>query len=992
MIRRIGLRATWVVSIAVLLLVVRTGEGYWAEEPRRQSQKYNSDPALVEFLKAVEREPKSPEDALRSIRVASGFRVELVASEPLVADPIAFEWGADGKLWVVEMGDYPQGLDGKGAPGGSVKILEDRDGDGRYDVSTVFLGGLGFPTGVMPWRNGVLISRAPDILYAEDVNGDGKADRVEVVFTGFVPGNPQHRVNGFDLGLDGMVYGANGDSGGSIRAAGSSKEVSIRGRDFRFDPDSKRFETESGQTQFGRHRDDWGRWFGNNNSNWGWHYVLSEAALKRNPNLALASPRQSLDPDARVFPDSRTLPRFNELNSANKVTSANSPTPYRDDLFGPDFASSLFVSEPVHNLVRRLNLTADGPTFGAKGVLADGNREFLASTDPWFRPTMLRTGPDGALWIADMYRAVIEHPEWIADDVETKINLRAGADRGHLYRVVREGVAPRRIPRLDRLDTLGLVAALDSPSGWQRDTAQRLLGHRRDPAAIEPLRALVRSSKGPKTRVQAVWTLRNLGGLDRETVRIALSDPHPQARRAAIEAGAGPALTSPEMLEALARLVDDPDAEVRFALALALGDLDDPRAGRALARLALRDGQNPWSRAAILSSARGHAGAILTGLFEGSGPEGPPSAWVEPLFALATARANPGGLGALIEAVDKPRGAEFAPWQFAAAAGLIEAADRARSPELIAATGRLTPLLDAARTLAGDERAPLDRRLVAIRVLGRSEGDRAVLAGLLTPQNPETVQEAALRALARTGDRRVADVLMGGWKGYTPALRGGVLDIVMGRPSWTASLLSSLEDKCVPPAEIPPAYRRRLLDQADRTLRGRASAIFEEAAVSTRREVLDAYRPALASPGDPKAGAAVFRKACVACHKLEGAGFAVGPDLMTLTDASPEALLVAILDPNRAFEAKYSDYSVHLKDGRVLSGVIASESANAITLLRLEGREDILLRSEIEAVSASGRSLMPEGIEKDLTPRDLADLVTYITALRAPPRGEARPK
>ena len=299
-------------------------------------------------------DPRSPEASLRSIRVAEGFRVELVASEPLVRDPIAFDWGADGKLWVVEMGDYPLGLDGKGSPGGSIKVLEDRDGDGRYDRSTVFLDGLGFPTGVMPWRNGVLISRAPDILFAEDVDGDNRADRIEVLFTGFVPGNPQHRVNGFDIGLDGLVYGANGDSGGTIRSPGSAESVSIRGRDFRFDPDARRFETVSGQAQFGRHRDDWGRWFGNNNSVWAWHYVLPEDALRRNPSLALASPRQLLDPDPRLHPDSRTLPRFNNPGSANKVTSANSATPYRDDLFGPEFASSLFVSEPVHNLVRRM--------------------------------------------------------------------------------------------------------------------------------------------------------------------------------------------------------------------------------------------------------------------------------------------------------------------------------------------------------------------------------------------------------------------------------------------------------------------------------------------------------------------------------------------------------------------------------------------------------------------------------------------------------------
>ena len=931
--------------------------------------------------------PLAPQAALRSIRVADGFRVELVASEPLVRDPIAFDWGADGRLWVVEMGDYPLGLDGKGAPGGSVKILEDRDGDGRMDTSTVFLDRLGFPTGVMPWRKGVLISRAPDILHAEDVDGDGRADRTEVLFTGFVPGNPQHRVNGFELGLDGLVYGANGDSGGTIHPPRMTGGVSIRGRDFRFDPDARRFEAESGQTQFGRHRDDWGRWFGNSNSIWAWHFVLGEAALARNPSLSLASPRQLLDPDPRLFPDSRTLPRFNDPGAANKVTSANSPTPYRDDLFGPAFASSLFVSEPVHNLVRRMTLIPEGPTFRARAVLVEDGREFLASTDPWFRPTMLKTGPDGALWVADMYRAVIEHPEWIPDDQEARLDLRAGSDRGRIYRVVPVGVAPRPVPRLDRLDTAGLVAALESPNGWQRDTAQRLLMHRRDPAAIAPLGALAWSSPNPPARVQALWTLRNLGGLDRGTIVESLKDPHPQVRRAAIEAG-----TSDEVLVAMLDLVGDPDAEVRFALALALGNSERPEAGRALARLAVRDGQNPWSRAAILSSARPHAGAILAGLFEGAGLEGPSASWIEPLFAIAMTTGKTDGLAPLLAAVDRPIDGAFAPWQFSAAAGVLGAAERARSTGLPATLRGMSKILDAARTMAGDEGLPEARRIGAIRLLGRSDGDRAFLGSLLKPQVPEPVQDAALKALARGGDRRVADVLIGGWNEYPPGLKNGILDTLLGRPSWTSALLSSLEDKCLPEAEVPPNFRRRLLDHPDPDLRGRASAIFEKAAAGPRREVLDAYRPALARPGDPKAGAVVFGKSCVACHRVAGVGNVVGPDLLTLSDASPESLLVAILDPNRAFEAKYSGYTVHLKDGRVLAGLIAGETANALTLLRQDGREDVLLRSEIEAVSASGRSLMPEGLEKEVAPRDLADLVAYLQALRARSKAEASPK
>ena len=191
---------------------------WWQNEDTAKLPNLVDRRSFNDLLKDVEPSGKSPEASLKSIRVEPGFTVELVAAEPLVKDPIAFEWGADGKLWVVEMGDYPLGTDGKGKFGGVVRFLEDTNGDGRYDKETTFLDGLGFPTGVIPWRSGVIVACAPDIFYAEDRDGDGKSDRREVLFTGFVEGNQQHRLNGFELGLDGWIYGANGDSGGNVRS------------------------------------------------------------------------------------------------------------------------------------------------------------------------------------------------------------------------------------------------------------------------------------------------------------------------------------------------------------------------------------------------------------------------------------------------------------------------------------------------------------------------------------------------------------------------------------------------------------------------------------------------------------------------------------------------------------------------------------------------------------------------------------------------------
>ncbi|MEA3211664.1 MAG: hypothetical protein QOE70_4721 [Chthoniobacter sp.] len=564
--------------------------------------------------------PKSPEESQAAIRVRAGFKVELVAAEPLIVDPVAFEWDARGRLWVVEMRDYPLGMDGKGKPGGVVKVLEDTDGDGRYDKATPFLEDLPFPTGVLPWRKGALICAAPDILYAEDTDGDGRADLRKVLFSGFKPGNQQHRANGFEWGLDGWIYGANGDSGGSVKSIATGAEVNISGRDFRFRPDTGEFETESGGTQYGRRRDDWGNWFGNNNSVWLWHYTVAERYLRRNPKLAVKSVRKVLANDesaTRVFPVSEQPIRFNQPQSLGHVTSACSPSPYRDELFGPDFAASVFISEPVHNVVHREVLTPDGATFTSHRAQDEQAGEFLASRDVWFRPTMLKTGPDGALYVADMYRFVLEHPEWIAPETQARLNLRTGEDKGRLYRVRLQQGQLRGVPNLAALDAAGLVAALDSPNGWQRDTAQRLLVERNEKSVIVAIARLAATATNPKVRVQALATLDVLGALTPDHVLSALRDPHAQVRVHGLVVSERIAGKSSAVHERVVALASDPEVLVRRQAAFSLGALKDASATAALTELARREGSDPQMRVAILSSVTPDS-PLMTSLADGA--------------------------------------------------------------------------------------------------------------------------------------------------------------------------------------------------------------------------------------------------------------------------------------------------------------------------------------------------------------------------------------
>jgi putative membrane-bound dehydrogenase-like protein len=328
--------------------------------------------------------------------------MELVAQDPLIESPVAFDWGADGKFWVVEMRDYPKGslTEGDKANGGCnngrVVFLEDIHGDGVYDKSTIFLEGLSFPNSVFPWRNGVIVSADGEIFYAEATNGNGKASVHETILAGFTPGNPQHRLNGFEYGLDNWVYAANGDDGGRIHLPGSKIRTPMGSCDLRFQPDTGQFDLQAGCTQYGRHRDDWGNWFGDHNVTWLWHYFAPLQYLARNHQLfAAALTHETADyPDhRRVFLNSPMYPRFNEPWDTNQVTSACSPYPYRDELFGPDFEHSVFICDPAHNLVHREVLEPDGVTFRSHRAADEQTNEFLSSTDPWFRPVMAKTGP-----------------------------------------------------------------------------------------------------------------------------------------------------------------------------------------------------------------------------------------------------------------------------------------------------------------------------------------------------------------------------------------------------------------------------------------------------------------------------------------------------------------------------------------------------------------------------------------------------------------------
>jgi putative membrane-bound dehydrogenase-like protein len=933
---------------------------------------------------------RSPAASLASITVPAGLRVELVAAEPLVMDPIDVAWGSDGRMWVVEMADYPMGLDGRGKPGGRIRVLSSSKNDGHYDRSTLFAEGLNFPNSVLPWRQGVLVAAAPDVLYLEDTDDDGRADRTEKRFVGFAEGNQQHRANGLQWSLDGWLHLANGNSGGKISSAKSGAVLDIGRRDLRLRPDEGLFEPLSGQTQYGRNRDDWGNWFGGNNSNPVWHYALDDRYLRRNPHLVPPNPTvdvPALPGAAPVFPTSTTFARFNDAHAANRFTSACGTMIYRDDLLGPAYAGNVFVCEPVHNLVHREIVRPAGTTFRSARAPAELTSEFFASTDLWSRFTTARTGPDGALYIVDMYRRVIEHPTWIPAAWQKVLgDLRAGSDLGRIYRVVPTSTPLRSIPRLDRAEARGLVAALENPSGTVRDLAQQELTWRRDLTAVLALEKLAATSSRPITRAQALCSLDTMGALRREPLLTALRDPHPGVLLQAVRLSEKFAAADTELLALVTALATHADATVRQQVAYTLGEWRNPAAGEALARLVQRE-TDPFIRTAALSSALPHADTLLTRLSAAGDDDGA-------LVEIALATRQPAALVGLLATLCAPRTPALPPAQLNAFTRFLEKLRAHRlslsslrtdgGPTAPAALAAAADLQTRARALIADSAASLEQRRAAVGLLGlaaeRRDEDLRTLATLLAPQSPVELQLAAVAALARIDTKATPELLLAGWSGYGVQLRAAALELLSSRTAWAAALLARLETERPMLAQIDAGRRAALSRHASSVIAARATRLFSEGVDANRQAVVERYLTAMRPlPRNAGRGATVFNTLCAACHRFgDIAGGAIGPDLAVVKDRSPEYLTTHILDPNRAIEDRYMLYTVTTHDGRSLAGLLVGEAGSSLTLLGLDGVEQTLLRRDLAALTATGRSLMPDGLESALDAQAMADLVAFI--------------
>jgi putative membrane-bound dehydrogenase-like protein len=921
----------------------------------------HTPPAAADYAGELPRiPPKEPAEALNTFQVIPGFRIEQVAAEPLVRDPIAMSFDEDGRLFVIEMCDYSE-QDKEFL--GRVRLLEDADGDGRFDKSTVYADKLSWPTAIVCSGGGVFVGAAPDIYYLKDADGDGKADERRTVFTGFRRDNVQGLFNSFQWTLDNRIQGATSLSGGKVRRAdvANAPEIDLGGRDFSFNPKTLDLRPESGGAQHGMTFDDWGRKFVCSNSDHIQMVMFEDRYLARNPSLAAPGPRVSIaadGPQAKVFRISpvepwrvvRTRLRVAGLapgpiegggTPAGYFTGATGTTIYRGDAFPPEYRGQAFVGDVGSNIIHRKILAPDGVGFVARR--ADEGKEFVASTDTWFRPAQFANAPDGTLYVADMYREVIEHPASLPPEIKKHLDLTSGRERGRIYRVVPEGYTQRPRPRLGRATTDELVHLLEHRNGWHRDAALRLLFERAGPGAAPALEKLASDSKLPEARMHALYALDGQRALSPAAVARALGDTDPRVREHAVRLAERVRGVSPELKAKLAALATDPDIRVRYQVAFTLGDMAPADRGVALAGLLRRDGADRWMRLAVLSSL-GDVDQLFDAIEALPETEGP---LVESLLA---------GLDRTVQLRDHVR-----------AGGNAERV--------------LAKMLQGAGSAAVDSHASVAARSEAARLLslGTYDAARGPLSELLSGKHPAELQIASLSALDQFDAPDVGRTIIAQWPGFTPRVRAAATGVLFGRPQRTAALLDAIEAGKINPSDVDPARLKQLATgDADPALRERAARVLAGAGPRARDEVIAAYRPALELKGDPDKGRVFFRATCAACHRLEGVGHEIGPNLAAMSNRGAEAVLINVLDPNREVTPQYVDYVVETTDGRTLTGVLAGETANSITLRRAENVTDTVLRTNIKRMRSGRVSIMPEGLEQQLDQQGMADLISYI--------------
>ncbi|GMV96346.1 MAG: hypothetical protein AMXMBFR83_07120 [Phycisphaerae bacterium] len=1017
-----------------------------------------SAPLAAQIVPAADAtRPMSPADSLARVRLPSDLVMELVAAEPMVTEPSGLTFDERGRLFVCELHGY--NLEGhldiqelnktgkldtsvrrvraddklvalaRSMSSGTIKLLYDDDGDGRMDRAVTWADKLPICHGIVAARGGIIATCTTRILYLADRDGDDQAEVRETLYEGFPFELIERAINTPTWGPDHWIYVGGGGGNGTITGPNLKAPVALGNTDFRIRSDGRALEPVTGRNEtFGMTMTRFGDRFLTSTSLHAryaaplpYRYLVRNPYVPSPPSVIEASPMNNVRPISQPDPwrlkrsqDPAWVRFYGQRETGHDTfTAACGQLVYGADLLPAAYQDSLFVCEPARNLIHRCTLVRDGAGYRAEH--GAGREEFLASSDQWFRPINLRLGPDGAIYVVDMYRAIIEDYSAIPRHLQQQYDLLAGQDRGRIWRIRPAGQPPARPVIPPAASVAEWVRRLEHPNEWWRSTAQRLLLERKDPSCIEPLRHLLNTSPSDAGRVYAMYTLAGLEALRPVDLYDRLADASYGVRVHALRL-AEPWLDKDQrLLQRALERAEDPDASVRLQAALSLGESRDAAATARLADMASRYGQERWMSAAILSSAAGREDALLARL--SARPSEPGSgrlAVLTPLAASMGARGDDEQIGRGLAAIAELKGGDAPEVQTAVLRGLAEGCKRRRparksasatartalstlltSPaagvrlEALAVTALLglhgDPIIarafDQAAADAADAALPLETRLAAVSLLSSSSFDRiAPLAeALLNPREPAPLQLAVIAACERFDDPRVVPTLLQGWEGYSPEVRSAVLDALAARTDRLLMLLEAVEQGTILPTALSDLHRVRLLESKHPAIRTRAAAVLEGAAATRPVDPgFERFRAALNGPHDTQRGRKVFDAHCMTCHRVQDRGFAVGPDLGVTRTRPDEGLLADILDPSARITSGFQSYLVETGDGRILTGVLADESATSVTIRYAGGGSDVVLRKDIQSMRSLSLSIMPANFAELMSPQEAVDLIAYL--------------
>lgn len=950
--------------------------------------------------------PMEPEAALSSFELHPDFKIELVAAEPLIHDPVAMAFDEAGRLYVAEMRGYSEQRD---EDLGAIRVLEDTNGDGLMDRSTVLIDGLRWPTALTCWDGGVFIGVAPDILYCKDTDGDGAADIREVVYTGFGLTNVQGLLNTFKWHFDNRIHGVTSSSAAELRPGNdpSAPALSLRGRDYSWDPRTMEVRAESGGGQHGMTFDEFGRKFVCNNSNHCQLIHYEDRHIARNPYLAPPAAYRNVATDGasadvyRISPVEpwrivRTRLRVQGLvpgpvegggTAAGYFTSATGITAYKGNAFPEMYRGNLFIGDVGSNLVHRKNVREEGLTMVAER--ADANTEFLRSTDIWFRPVQFANGPEGALYVADMYREVIEHPLSLHPIIKQHLDLTSGQDRGRIYRIVPKDFEQPIIPDLSKATTEDLCTYLAHENGWHRETAARLLHQRNDVRAATKLVSMIDSLEdNPVGHIQVLYALASLGEGTAQ-IKDALYSSNPRVREhAARIAGQSPSLTQFED-RIFSVLAEEEDARAAYEMVLALGNTKNLRGtAERFAEITEKYRDDPWMRLAVLSGSLDSAPSLLISMLK----NGASDEWEGQVALYVGATANEQSTKLVLDSMltEKRVRDRSDEEKTLVVRRLIEGAKLAKRPGMGTLLANHPLAASMVQQQVADARAVLDQeggkeadRVRALETLGFAtfEVARPYLLAPLSEGTSSTLQSAALDSLRQFENEECASLILDAWPSLGPAAKSEAIEVLFAREAWIAVALDAIDAGTFNVAYLDSVRRGQLVSHKDASIRDRATKILAAHEATPRDEIVESYRVALDMTGDPARGKAIYLENCSQCHRIGTDGYAVGPDLTTMAQAGPDKILVNVLDPNREVNPQYVNFTVETEDWETYSGIIASESATSVTLRRANGAEDTILRVNIESIKSEKLSIMPEGWEETIDPQGIADLIAYLSGL-----------